>query len=78
MINEFAVPVSTLVKDLKNAVEGAFGFVAVRGELTNLSRAYSGHIYFTLKDDESQIRCALFKNQQKLNHAEIKADSCIS
>lgn len=74
-MNEFAVPVSTLVKDLKNAVEGAFGFVAVRGELTNLSRAYSGHIYFTLKDSESQIRCALFKNQQKLNHAEIKADS---
>lgn len=74
-MNEFAVPVSTLVKDLKNAVEGAFGFVAVRGELTNLSRAYSGHIYFTLKDNESQIRCALFKNQQRLNHAQIKADS---
>ena len=74
-MHEIAVPVSILVKDLKNAVEGAFGFVAVRGELTNLSRAYSGHIYFTLKDNESQIRCALFKNQQRLNHAEIKADS---
>lgn len=74
-MHEIAVPVSVLVKDLKNAVEGAFGFVAVRGELTNLSKAFSGHIYFTLKDSESQIRCALFKNQQKMNHAELKADA---
>lgn len=74
-MHDIAVPVSSLVKDLKNAVEGAFGFVAVRGELTNLTKAYSGHIYFSLKDSESQIRCALFKNQQKMNHAELKADS---
>lgn len=75
MMNDVVVPVSALVRDLKHAVEGAFGFVAVRGELTNLSKAYSGHIYFTLKDSEAQIKCALFKNQQKMNHAELKVDS---
>ncbi len=74
-MNDVVVPVSALVRDLKNAVEGAFGFVAVRGELTNLSKAYSGHIYFTLKDSEAQIKCALFKNQQRMNHAELKVDS---
>ena len=74
-MQEIVVPVSAFVRDLKNAVEGAFGFVALRGEITNLTRAYSGHIYFTLKDNDAQIKCALFKNQQKMNKAEIKNDA---
>ena len=74
MTNEIAVPVSVLVNDIKQGVEGAFGFVAVTGELTNLSRAYSGHVYFSLKDEHSQIRCALFKGQQKINKAELRND----
>ncbi|MBP5406881.1 exodeoxyribonuclease VII large subunit [bacterium] len=74
-MQEVVVPVSAFVRDLKNAVEGAFGFVALRGEMTNLTRAYSGHIYFTLKDSDAQIKCALFKNQQKMNHADLKNDA---
>ena len=74
-MQEIVVPVSAFVHDLKNAVEGVFGFVALRGEITNLTRAYSGHIYFTLKDNDAQIKCALFKNQQKMNKAEIKNDA---
>ncbi|MBR6421440.1 exodeoxyribonuclease VII large subunit [bacterium] len=74
-MQDVVVPVSAFVHDLKNAVEGAFGFVALRGEITNLTRAYSGHIYFTLKDNNAQIKCALFKNQQKMNKAEIKNDA---
>lgn len=73
-MNDIVVPVSIFVKDLKNAVEGAFGFVALRGELTNLTRAYSGHLYFTLKEGEAQIKCALFKNRQKINRCELKPD----
>ena len=74
-MQEIVIPVSAFVRDLKNAVEGAFGFVALRGEMTNLTRAYSGHIYFTLKDNDAQIKCALFKNQQKMNHAELVNDA---
>lgn len=33
----------------------------IEGEISNLSRPSSGHIYFTLKDDNSQIRCAIFR-----------------
>ncbi len=35
--------------------------VAVRGEISGFSRASSGHCYFTLKDDNGQIRCAMFR-----------------
>ena len=34
----------------------------VEGEISNLARPSSGHIYFTLKDEESQIRCAIFRS----------------
>jgi exodeoxyribonuclease VII large subunit len=74
-VHDIAVPVSVLLKDIKNAIEGAYGFVAVTGELTNLSKAYSGHTYFTLKESDAQIKCAFFKNQQKMNSAELKEDT---
>jgi exodeoxyribonuclease VII large subunit len=38
-----------------------FNNIAIRGEISNLSKPRSGHIYFTLKDDRAQVRCALFR-----------------
>ena len=49
---------NTLARDL---LEGAFPLVLVEGEIGNLSRPGSGHMYFTLKDARAQVRCALFK-----------------
>ncbi|MUV14258.1 exodeoxyribonuclease VII large subunit [Noviluteimonas gilva] len=49
---------NTLARDL---LEGSFPSVLVEGELGNLSRPGSGHLYFTLKDARAQVRCALFK-----------------
>ena len=49
---------NTLARDL---LEGAFPVVLVEGEIGNLSRPGSGHLYFTLKDARAQVRCALFK-----------------
>lgn len=74
-MQDIAVPVSVLVSDIKRAVEGAFGFVAVTGELTNLSLSYSGHTYFTLKEGDAQIKCAFFKNRKQMNRTEIKNDA---
>ncbi len=45
----------------RNLLEDAFPLVLVEGELGNLSRPASGHLYFTLKDARAQVRCALFK-----------------
>jgi len=37
--------------------------VWIGGEVSNLTRASSGHIYFTIKDQNAQLRCAFFRNQ---------------
>jgi len=42
-------------------LEDVFAQVWVEGEISNLSRPASGHIYFTLKDSQAQVRCALFR-----------------
>lgn len=49
---------NTLARDL---LEGAFPSVWVEGEIGNLSRPASGHMYFNLKDARAQVRCAMFK-----------------
>lgn len=49
---------NTLARDL---LEGAFPLIWVEGELGNVSRPSSGHLYFTLKDSRAQVRCAMFK-----------------
>jgi exodeoxyribonuclease VII large subunit len=55
--------VSQLTKDIKLILESTFGLIWVEGEVSNLRQPSSGHIYFTLKDANSQIRCVLFKQQ---------------
>jgi exodeoxyribonuclease VII large subunit len=49
---------NTLARDL---LEGAFPLIWVEGELGNVSRPSSGHLYFTLKDSRAQVRCAMFR-----------------
>lgn len=49
---------NTLARSL---LEDAFPLVLVEGELGNVSKPASGHLYFTLKDARAQVRCALFK-----------------
>ncbi|HEY7529405.1 MAG TPA: exodeoxyribonuclease VII large subunit [Gemmatimonadota bacterium] len=53
--------VSDLLRDLRAAVERSFPSVLVEGEVTNLTRHASGHVYFSLKDDAGQLRCVLFR-----------------
>ncbi|KFN41116.1 exodeoxyribonuclease VII large subunit [Arenimonas oryziterrae] len=51
---------NALARDL---LEGSFAQVWVEGEISNFSRPASGHLYFTLKDERAQVRCALFKQK---------------
>lgn len=59
------VSVSTLVQLLQELVEDNFVEVLVQGELSNVSQAASGHYYFTLKDKNSQIKCAMFRSHAR-------------
>jgi exodeoxyribonuclease VII large subunit len=53
--------VSELNRQVKRMLEVSYGLVWVSGEISGLSRPGSGHWYFTLKDAQAQVRCAMFK-----------------
>ncbi len=55
--------VTELNRLARNALEREFPLLWVAGEISNLTRAPSGHLYFTLKDAEAQIRCAMFRSR---------------
>jgi exodeoxyribonuclease VII large subunit len=57
--------VSELTGRIKNLLESSFADVWVEGEISNLSIPQSGHAYFTLKDEASQIRVVLFRSAQR-------------
>ena len=54
--------VSALNDRIKAILEEGFALVWVEGEVSNLRRPASGHVYFTLKDAKSQIRAVIFRN----------------
>ncbi len=56
--------VSQLNRAAKNLLASHFMTVRVEGEVSNFSAPSSGHWYFTLKDAQAQIRCAMFRGQQ--------------
>ncbi len=58
--------VSELNLQARVTIEKQFNLVWVEGELSNFARPRSGHWYFTLKDDNAQVRCAMFANRNRL------------
>ncbi|BCB06914.1 exodeoxyribonuclease 7 large subunit [Vreelandella venusta] len=67
-----ALSVSQLNQRAKQTLERDVGEVWVEGELSNVSRPASGHIYFTLKDERAQIRCALFRQRARFVAAPMR------
>jgi exodeoxyribonuclease VII large subunit len=59
------ITVTQLTVQIKNLLEGSFPDVWVEGEISNLNIPQSGHSYFTLKDQQSQIRAVLFRSSQR-------------
>jgi len=62
--------VSRLVRETKAVLEGSFPLLWLEGEISNFSRPSSGHMYFTLKDEAAQVRCAMFRGKNM--HLRIK------
>lgn len=56
--------VTELTRSIRGILETEFPFITVSGEISNLRQPHSGHLYFTLKDETSQIRAVLFRQQQ--------------
>lgn len=56
--------VSQLTRDIKAIMEAAFDSIWVEGEISNFRTVASGHSYFVLKDNKSQVRCVLFKGHR--------------
>lgn len=58
-----ALSVSELNRGVRSMLERGYPLVSVRGELSNFTRAASGHLYFVLKDAGAQVRCAMWKHR---------------
>jgi exodeoxyribonuclease VII large subunit len=58
--------VGALCRAVADCLEARFNPVAVRGEVSGFSRPSSGHFYFSLKDSQGQIRCAMFRRAASL------------
>lgn len=63
--------VSALNLEARLLVEGGLGTVWVEGEISNLARPSSGHMYWTLKDAQAQVRCAMFRQSARRLQAPI-------
>ena len=57
------LPVSLLVSSARLLLERHLGLVWVSGEISNFTRAASGHCYFNLKDAQAQVRCVFFRHK---------------
>lgn len=60
-----AISVSELNRQVKRLLERGFARLWVEGEISNIARPASGHVYFSLKDDTAQLRSAFFRQRQR-------------
>src|SRR5437763_12329079 len=66
------VTVSELLRSVRDALERRFPLLWVKGELSNLSRAPSGHRYFTLKDRGAQVDCVMYRSRAAAFEGELR------
>jgi exodeoxyribonuclease VII large subunit len=60
------IPVSVLNRLARERLEASFPLCWVAGEVSNLTYASSGHVYFSLKDAAAQVRCVMFRNRAQI------------
>ncbi|MEO1998617.1 MAG: exodeoxyribonuclease VII large subunit, partial [Planctomycetaceae bacterium] len=64
--------VTQLTRQVKDLVEANFPQVAVAGEISNCTRAGSGHVYLTLKDEDAQIRAVIWRSTARRIRFELE------
>lgn len=67
------ISVTRLVRKMRNLLEIELGEVWVEGEVSNLRRQASGHLYFTLKDEGAQVSCVMFRGNA--SRAKVQPDN---
>jgi exodeoxyribonuclease VII large subunit len=78
------ISVSSLNRLVRDCLESAFPLTWVAGEISNLTYAASGHVYFSLKDAGAQVRCVMWRNRAQLlgwrleNGQKIEARALVS
>jgi len=55
--------ISRLNSEVRTLLESGFPLLWIEAEISNLARPASGHLYFSLKDEKAQVRCAMFRNR---------------
>ena len=76
--------VSELNRQARQLLEREMPLLWVGGEVSNLTRAASGHVYFSLKDDSAQVRCVMFRSRAQLvpwqlaNGQQVEARALVS
>ncbi len=69
--------VSELTDEMRRLMESSYPEIWIEGELSSLSTPASGHLYFSLKDERSQLRCAMFKGRASVNRYKPKAGDLV-
>lgn len=64
--------VSQITQNIKEIIEGNFSLIIIEGEISNYRPNASGHLYFSLKDDEAQISAVMFKGRASSLNFQIK------
>jgi exodeoxyribonuclease VII large subunit len=78
------ISISELNRLARGVLESEIPLIWVAGEISNLTRATSGHVYFSLKDESAQARCVMFRNRAQLvpwqlaNGQQIEARTLVS
>ncbi len=69
--------VSDLLNEMRRLMEVSYPEIWIEGELSSLSTPASGHLYFSLKDEQSQLRCAMFRNRASINRYKPKTGDLV-
>lgn len=64
--NSAVLSISELNQRARQLLESNFPLLWVSGEVSNLTRAASGHVYFSLKDESAQVRCVMFRSRAQI------------